>query len=316
MILANGAPVKASVDQNPDLYWALRGGGNNFGIVHTFNMNTIPFAGEMWAGSRTYTEDQFPAVLDACTNMIASAADDPLANFYLVWVIAGGVKLAVPAVWHEGPEGGDAPSFDEWNAIPAVDDTTRVRNVVEWGRETLEDTPYGLREVFYMMTIKADRDVHHFAMEKYFEEALAVTDIEGFFANLVTQGINVPQAQQMAKNGGNALNIDPEDGPIYILQVCIRWDNAEDDDAVYRVASNILEATKAEALKRGVENDYLYMNYASAYQDVISSYGAENRARLKEIARRYDPQQVFQKLQPGYFKLDRAPIPGTDFFSL
>lgn len=270
----------------------------------------------MWAGSRTYTEDQFPAVFEAYADMIDKTAEDPKANFYLVWVIVNGTKLAVPAMWYEDPVvGGNATAYSKWNAIPVVDDTTMVRNVVEWGRETLEDSPYGLREVFYMMTIKADSDVHAFAVDQYFEKALAVTDIEGFFANIVTQGINVPQMEQMGKNGGNALGLDPDDGPIYILQVCVRWNNVEDDDAVYKVASDILEATKEEAVKRGVDNDYIYMNYASTYQNVVDSYGAENKARLKQIARKYDPQQVFQKLQPGYFKLDRAPTPDENFFS-
>lgn len=65
----------------------------------------------------------------------------------------------------------------------------------------------------------------------------------------------------------------------------------------------------AEARRRGLDNGYVYMNYASQYQDVISSYGDENKAKLKKIAVRYDPQQVYQGLQLGYFRLDRAPVP-------
>ena len=56
-----------------------------------------------------------------------------------------------------------------------------------------------------------------------------------------------------------------------------------------------------------MNNDYIYMNYASPYQDVIESYGAENKQRLKDIAEEYDPIGVFQRLQPGYFKLEGAP---------
>ncbi|KAH7215941.1 hypothetical protein DER44DRAFT_820811 [Fusarium oxysporum] len=39
------------------------------------------------------------------------------------------------------------------------------------------------------------------------------------------------------------------------------------------------------------------------------------RKSLKDIAKKYDPQQVFQQLQPGYFKLDKAPIPNSGYFS-
>jgi len=43
------------------------------------------------------------------------------------------------------------------------------------------------------------------------------------------------------------------------------------------------------------------------FQEVIASYGVENERTLIEIAERYDPGDVFQKLQPEYFKLRGAP---------
>lgn len=56
-----------------------------------------------------------------------------------------------------------------------------------------------------------------------------------------------------------------------------------------------------------MDNEYLYMNYASQFQDVVPSYNATNHARLVSIAEKYDPDGVFQRLQPGYFKLNGAP---------
>lgn len=79
--------------------------------------------------------------------------------------------------------------------------------------------------------------------------------------------------------------------------------------------SKVLERIKAVAVSEGVQNDWVYMNYASQFQDVISSYGSGNKAALKRIAAKYDPTGVFQKLQPGYFKLDRAPVPDSGYFS-
>lgn len=84
---------------------------------------------------------------------------------------------------------------------------------------------------------------------------------------------------------------------------------------MYRMISTVLERIKAAAISEDVQNDWVYMNYGSQFQDVISSYGPENKAALKRIAAKYDPTGVFQNLQPGYFKLDRAPVPDTDYFS-
>ncbi|KAK7985459.1 hypothetical protein PG988_003081 [Apiospora saccharicola] len=59
--------------------------------------------------------------------------------------------------------------------------------------------------------------------------------------------------------------------------------------------SRVLRDIKDEAVRRGVFSEYVYMNYTSEYQDVVASYGSANKARLKSIAARYDPAQVFQK---------------------
>lgn len=119
----------------------------------------------------------------------------------------------------------------------------------------------------------------------------------------------------MTRNGGNPLGLSPGNGPYYLISVCASWADPENDAVIYQTLSNILTRIKTEATARGVQNDYVYMNYASQYQDVISSYGPSNKAKLKNIASKYDPTQVFQILQPGYFKLDRAPVPNCTYFS-
>lgn len=60
----------------------------------------------------------------------------------------------------------------------------------------------------------------------------------------------------------------------------------------------------------GLYEDYIYMNYASQYQDVIGSYGSGNQNRLKAVAKKYDPTGVYQELTPGWFKPDGAPSVG------
>lgn len=119
----------------------------------------------------------------------------------------------------------------------------------------------------------------------------------------------------MTKNGGNPLGLSAEDGPIYIILLAFWWENEKDDAAIYETQSTVLGKIKAKATSLGLQNDYVYMNYASMFQDVISSYGPDNKARLKDIATRYDPARVFQELQPGYFKLDGPPVSDSGYFS-
>ncbi|KAJ3541237.1 hypothetical protein NM208_g4701 [Fusarium decemcellulare] len=316
VVLANGLIVKASTSQYSDLYWALKGGGNNFGLVVSFNLKTVSLpGGKIWGGSRVYTEDKLPEVTDALFNIVKNSENDPKAGLYVVFNYSGGTKLAIPALYYSEPDAGDAPIWDDFNAITSISDTTKNRVLAEWGKETMNDSPPGLREIYYVITSKVDYDILTFARDLFYETVPSVGDIPGIIPNLVVQGITTPQLQQMKKNGGNALGLDAAEGPLFILQLCAMWDNKSDDAKVYRWMSDVLENVSAEAKSRGVDNDYVYMNYASQFQDVISTYGSSNKAKLKSISKKYDPQQVFQVLQPGYFKLDRAPIPDSGHFS-
>jgi hypothetical protein len=70
---------------------------------------------------------------------------------------------------------------------------------------------------------------------------------------------------------------------------------------------SILRRTKAEAARLGQDSDFLYMNYASEFQDPMASYGAEMQTFMEGVADKYDPLRVFQNLQPGSFKLKGLP---------
>lgn len=77
LVTASGQAINVTVKSYPDLYWALRGGGNNFGIVTNFKLAAFPST-QMWGGSRYYLEDQFPGVLDAIYNFAVTESDKDL----------------------------------------------------------------------------------------------------------------------------------------------------------------------------------------------------------------------------------------------
>jgi len=89
------------------------------------------------------------------------------------------------------------------------------------------------------------------------------------------------------------------------------WDNASKDEQLNKAALDLMNAAKAEAKDRNLYTEFIYLNYAGPYQNVIPSYGDEKLAKLKSIAKKYDPAAVFQKLQPGGFKLEGAPYGET-----
>lgn len=316
VVTASGVIVTATPVQHPDLYWSLRGGGNNFGIVVSFNLETIPLPNnEMWGGTRVFAEESFPEVVDAFTNLIIDSPSDPNAGTWCAWVVSGGAKVASTELWYAKPNGRDATIFDAFNNITAISDTTQNRTLVAYTEEVRTENPDGYREVYYVMSTKASAALLSAAKDMYFEEVGAILGLDGAHPSMIFQGVTEGELAAMKKNGGNPLGLNAADGPFFIILLSIWWDNEEDDDAVYTMASRVFARVKTEAVAQGSSNDYAYMNYGSQFQDVIGSYGAQNKARLKSVAQRYDPKQVFQLLQPGYFKLDQAPVPDSGYFS-
>lgn len=63
VVLADGRVVRASADEHPDLFWALRGGGGNFGIVTGFEFSLVPVGPTVSFGMFFFGLDDGPAVL-------------------------------------------------------------------------------------------------------------------------------------------------------------------------------------------------------------------------------------------------------------
>ena len=62
---------------------------------------------------------------------------------------------------------------------------------------------------------------------------------------------------------------------------------------------------------RGIDGGLLewrYLNFADKTQDPMASYGEANIKLMKEVAAKYDPEQVFQKLCPGGFKVSQIGV--------
>ena len=88
-----------------------------------------------------------------------------------------------------------------------------------------------------------------------------------------------------------------------MISTSISWSSAADDARILAASRNFISRANATAYAQGLGNRFLYQNYAGQEQDVFAGYGHENLARLREVGRKYDPSGVWQKLQPGYFKL-------------
>lgn len=75
------------------------------------------------------------------------------------------------------------------------------------------------------------------------------------------------------------------------------WTNPEGEPAMLEVSGKIVDRAETVTKRNGTFLDFKYSNYASRDQDPLGSYGSENVGKLRDIARRYDPDGVFQRLK-------------------
>ena len=76
LITADGEFVKASADENEDLFWGLRGGGGNFGVVTEFEFNLVPVGPTVLAGPIFWAMEDSPEVLRFYRDWVADAPDE------------------------------------------------------------------------------------------------------------------------------------------------------------------------------------------------------------------------------------------------
>jgi FAD binding domain-containing protein/berberine-like enzyme len=75
VVTVDGRQVEASQKSNPDLFWAIRGGGGNFGVVTALEYQLHP-VGDVLSGALTYPAGRIPELLQAFTKFLAAAPDE------------------------------------------------------------------------------------------------------------------------------------------------------------------------------------------------------------------------------------------------
>ncbi|KAF2030479.1 hypothetical protein EK21DRAFT_100359 [Setomelanomma holmii] len=272
LVTASGVSINVSEKSLPDLYWALRGGGNNFGI---------------------YDGTRIPPLIDAFSNAITAAEKDTkLAHFFAISYYSG-MKIASTGFEYFIPiDAANPPEIlKEYLAIPSLQTNPGLS----------KSMPAGFRATMWSQSFKLNAELMKRMSNHFFEIAPTMPAVS---PNVSFQAFSKPALKAMQKKGGHTLGLYPEDGPFFHALFYLSWRDAKDDKAIMEAAQDYINTSIAMSEELGAYNDYMYMPYSNPYQPVISGYGAEIVAKLKAISSKYDPSGVFQKLQPGYVKLD------------
>jgi FAD/FMN-containing dehydrogenase len=116
VVLADGRRVRASADEHPDLYWALRGGGGNFGVVTSFELRLHELGPQVFALNVAYPVEEAARVLAEWRDAVADAPDE-LTTAGFVWSLPdveellpelrGAPYVGVAGLWAGDPAEGE-----------------------------------------------------------------------------------------------------------------------------------------------------------------------------------------------------------------
>ncbi|KAK7953148.1 FAD-binding domain-containing protein [Apiospora saccharicola] len=307
VVLASGEIVNANGKENVNLFRALRGGGNNFGIVTRFDFPTFE-QGPMYGGSVYYFAPSFPEQIQHLVDELQKP--EPSKDTHLMIstgyaAMFGPQMMCQNQLYHNHPEENPAVLRPFTSVSPQLDqlNSMRVLSLAEAAKEQAEDSPVIQRSAYFNTTLKADARILQEAAEIYTAGLEPIKPCQGLICSMKLQPYAHSLLDASTAQGGNSLGLSPANGPLVSVLLLTYWTNKSDEAAVLETMKTILGSIKSRAAARDLLVPYTYMNYAFASQNPIGSYGAENKAELQRVSRRYDPQGLFQKGVPGGFKL-------------
>ena len=131
----------------------------------------------------------------------------------------------------------------------------------------------------------------------------ALKSADGFMFSLGFFPLTKALLQNSKLAGGNAMSIDPADGPLLIVLINPTWNLAEDDERIHKAVEDLLVTFRELASAKGLLHRYVFTNYAYQREDLFKGYGEDGLKRLKETSKKFDPDGIFQTAVPGGFKL-------------
>lgn len=139
IVLSNGSLVNANKDHNSDLFLALKGGGNNFGVITRYDLATFP-QGNISTTTISYDIAQRATVFQAFTDLLSSSRYDPLASLVTSLLYSSTSKawtLKCSAVYTEPVA--EPVIFDKLSSIPHNSLSNSITSVATFANET--ETP-------------------------------------------------------------------------------------------------------------------------------------------------------------------------------
>jgi FAD/FMN-containing dehydrogenase len=290
IVTADGKWQRVNAREHADLFWAIRGGGGNFGVVTLFEFQLHSVGPEVVGGLVVYPLEQAKDVLRQYRDLTDTMSDD-----FTVWVV---MRLAPPLPF--------LPA--EVHGKPVIVLAACYIGPAEGAARAIEPlrhcgTPYGehLGPMPFAAWQKAFDPLLAPGSRNYWKSHNFTELKEGMFDVLIRFAGTLPSPQTeifIGQMGGQTNRIAPDATAYatrdsnFIMNIHGRWSEASDDDKCTAWARQLFDAMTPFALGS------VYVNFLTQDEGdrVKAAYGP-NYERLVRIKTQYDPQNVFRHNQ-------------------
>ena len=290
VVTADGELVRASETEHPDLFWALRGGGGNFGIVTSFEFRLHPLGPEVLSGLLVHPLDEAEKLLPEFRRLANEAPDE-----LTTWAVMRKAPPLpfLPAEWH----GKEVLIFAACYSGDMAEGEKATKALRALGKpivDVISPHPFvGWQAAFDPLLTPGARNYwksHDFA------------DLsDGAIGAMLSavRALPSPECEVfIAHVGGAMARVSPDAtawpnrAAHFVMNAHARWRDKADDGACIAWARELSETAAPFAMGS------VYVNFMPEDESdrVETAYGANYR-RLAEIKRRYDPDNLFRMNQ-------------------
>ncbi|MFN2615434.1 MAG: FAD-binding oxidoreductase [Actinomycetota bacterium] len=285
LVTAEGEHVRASEDENADLFLALHGGGGNFGVATAFEFRLRALGPEIYVTLQLYPREQAPEIARFYRDFAESAPDEIGGGLAFLTAppeefvpaeLQGTVMCGMIGTWCGPIEDAEKALGPLLNyGEPAVKIAMPVAYTMF---QSMLDDPPGFRNYWtaeYMDSLPDD------AIDVFCEWGMKQTPSP-------TQLILLPWGGAVARVGEDDTPMTKRQSP-WVFHPLSLWEGAENDDFWISWARG-----SAEAMRRFTSGG-VYLNFVGdeGQDRIVAAFGKAKYERLAMIKGRYDPQNVF-----------------------
>ena len=295
VITVDGKKLRASENENSDLFWAIRGGGGNFGVVTEFEFKLHAVGPEILGGLLVFPFKQAKSILEKYRNFIPTTPTE-----FNVWVV---MRKAPPLPFlPEEVHGKDVLVL----AMCVADDFDKGEKLIEKMRGFGDPVGEHIGRMPYVNWQQAFDPLLTPGARNYWKSHNFVDLKDGAIDLMIEYSGKLPSSQCeifIAYLEGKSNNVSanamayPSRDLKYILNVHGRWDDAKQDKECINWAREFFDATSKFA------SSGAYVNFMTEEEKerVAKAYGP-NYDRLVQIKKKYDPDNLLrynQNIKPS-----------------